>query len=159
MISGINGAGGFMNHMGMEAMRPDPKERFNRADTNGDMSLDKSEMQTVLDRISEMSGEDINVDDFFLEFDTDENDVFSEQEAEIAMAQLRERIGPEMMGKKGGGPRGMGGPRGVEAYENDKVNEIESSLISMLNSLSDDDKESFLTALQNGIYSPLDILV
>ncbi len=177
MISGINDGSSFMRNMGMGAMRPDPAERFNKADANGDGGLDKSEMQTVLDKVSEMSGQDINVDNVFSEFDADEDGVLSEQEAETAMNQLREEMEPQMRGMKGGKggphPPGIGG-RGVDGGD-----ESESSLISMLNSLSEDEEESILdaldddseddegstiadmlrNALESGSYSPVDILV
>ncbi len=177
MISGINGGSSLMGNMRMGAMRPDPAERFNKADANGDGGLDKSEMQTVLDKVSEMSGQDIDVENIFSEFDTDKDGMLSEQEAETAMNQLREELGPQMRGMKGG----MGGqhPPGMGDHGINGGGESESSLISMFNSLSEDEKESFLDALdddseddedstiadmlrgalERGSYSPVDILV
>lgn len=175
MINGLNGISSFMGNMGMGSMRPDPTERFNNADANGDGGLDKGEMQVVVGRISERSGQDISVDDIFSEFDADEDGVLSEQEAEAAMTQLKEEMGPEMMSRMGN----MGsGPRGMAAYGDRGAHETESQLASMLNSLSeeeeslldalndDSDDEDELTiadilktALESGAYSPLDLLV
>ncbi len=177
MISGINGESSFMRNMGMRAMRPDPAERFNKADANSDGGLDKSEMQTVLDKVSEMSGQDINVDNIFSEFDADQDGMLNEQEAETAMNQLREEMGPRMRGMRDR----MGGqhPPGIGPPGMNNGQKPESSLISMFNSLSEDEKESFLdalndnseddedstiadmlrNALKGGSYSPVDILV
>ncbi len=173
MISGICGAGNLMGNMAMGAMRPNPAERFNNADTNGDGGLDKAEMQTITDRISEMSGQDISVDDVFSEFDADEDGLLSEQEAETAMAQLKEDMGPEMRGRMGRGA-------GMRAYEDAAEDETESAIVSLLNSLSEEDEsvldilnndseneeeegseiaDMLSSALESGSYSPLDVVV
>ncbi len=179
MMNGINGMSSMIHSMGMRPMRPDPEERFNKADANGDGGLDKAEMETVLSKISEMSGQSLNVDEVFSEFDVDDDGVLSQEETENGMNQLREEMGPQMKGRHGGGPKG---PGGMSAYGKQGPNGMEENLINMLNSLSEDETESLIdalnanseeedsedesnildmlkNALENGSFSPLDIPV
>lgn len=144
MISGINSANSFMGNMAMGAIHSKPAERFNKADTNEDGELDKVEMQTITDRISEMSGQDISVDDIFSEFDSDENGLLSEQEAETAMAQLKENMGLEMRGRMGRGAV-------MRAYEYSAEDRTESSFVSMLNSLSEDAEKPIQNSFNNDL--------
>ena len=149
-------------------MRPDPKEGFNKADVNGDGGLDKTEMQTVLDNISKMSGQDVNVDDIFSDFDEDENGVLNEAEAEAAMAQLREEMGPPPMGPPPQNSVNAYTENGENSYLIELLNSLEEEEESLLDSLTDseedeDDEESPIvdmlqTAMKGEAYSPLDVL-
>ena len=175
MVSGISSVSSVTGNMAMGRMRPpDPEEQFKKDDVNGDGGLDKTELQTVLDKISEMSGKDssVSVDDLFNNFDSDGDGLLSQQETETAMAQLKEEMGPPPM------PPDMG--KGAAAYENSASDGTESSVLAMLKNLTEDEQESLLNtitgnseeedeensnlvdmlknALTNGSYTPLDVL-
>jgi Ca2+-binding EF-hand superfamily protein len=82
MINGISGYGSSdatSLHQARQAL-------FNKIDTNGDGSIDKTEMQAVAKNQSSTA------DGLFSQMDTDEDGLISKTEAEAAMAQLEQQM-------------------------------------------------------------------
>jgi Ca2+-binding EF-hand superfamily protein len=128
MVSGIGG-GGFMYPTQMVAMRGQMGNPFEEIDSNGDGSLDKTELGSFADRISEMTGQSVEVDQIVSKLDTDEDGLVSQEEFESGRP---EGPPPGMMG--GMQPGGMHGD-GTQ------------SLLDMLNSSEDEDSSSWVDSL------------
>ena len=95
MVSGISGLGSF-NAASLSAMR---QKMFNQIDSNGDGSIDKSEL-------SALSGQNTSslVDEIFGKMDTDQNSLVSMIEFDSSLAKLEQQM------KNGGsGMSGMSG--------------------------------------------------
>jgi Ca2+-binding EF-hand superfamily protein len=129
MISGIGG-GGFMYPTQMAAMRAQMGNPFDELDSNGDGSLDETELGSFAEKVSEMTGQ--SVDEIVSELDTDEDGLVSQEEFE---AGRPEGPPPGMMGMMGGmQPGGMQGG-GIQ------------SILDTLNSSEDEDSSSSLDSL------------
>jgi Ca2+-binding EF-hand superfamily protein len=111
MISGIGG-GSYMYSTQMAAMRKPMGNPFEENDSNGDGSLDKVEITSFADKISEMTGQTVDVDQMISDLDADEDGLVSEEEFEAGRPQGPP---PGMMGMMGG----MQGHPGNPFEEND----------------------------------------
>jgi Ca2+-binding EF-hand superfamily protein len=83
--------------------RPDPAAMFNKVDQDGSGGLDQTEFQTLAGKISEATGQEVDVDELFATYDTDGDGALSEEETHTAMKANRP-AGPP--------PGGMMGPMG-----------------------------------------------
>ena len=114
MISGIGGGGYSMYTTYMGAMRGRMENPFGKIDTNGDGSLDKTEISSFADKISEMGGQSVDADELVSRLDTNEDGLISQEEFD---AGRPEGPPPEgVMGMTGAmGPGGMqeGGMQGL----------------------------------------------
>ena len=88
MISGISGASSMWSQMSVRPMRPSKEQMFSKIDQNSDGGIDKAEMQTVLGKMAEQSGQTVNVDDLFSQYDSDGNGKLSQDETDTAMESL-----------------------------------------------------------------------
>jgi len=88
----------------MTAMRGQMGNPFEQLDSNGDGSLDKTELSSLADKISEMTGQSVNVDELVSKLDSDEDGLVSQEEFEAGRPQ-----GPPlgMMGMQGGGMQSL----------------------------------------------------
>lgn len=101
MINRIGG--GYMDPAQMAAMRGQMGNPFDKIDSNGDGSIDKTEFSSFADEISERTGRSIDVDQKISELDTDGDGLVSQEEFK---AGRPEGPPPEMMGMMGGMQRG-----------------------------------------------------
>ena len=112
MINGIGGLDGFMylSQMG---------NPFQKIDSNGDGSLDKTEISSFADKISEKTGQSLDADQLFSKLDTNGDDLISQEEFDA--------------GRPEGPPPGMMG--GMQA---DSIRDF----LGMLNSTEEDEDSS-----------------
>lgn len=80
MINGINNSNSLMGQLNMTSARPKPEEMFAKIDSNGDGSIDKTEMQSFSERISNQDGDTIDISKMFAEIDTDSDGLISQDE-------------------------------------------------------------------------------
>ena len=98
----------------MGAMRGQTENPFGKIDTNGDGSLDKTEIGSFADEISEMGGRSVDADELLSRLDANEDGLISQEEFDAGRPE-----GPPpggMMGMRGAmGPGGMqeGGMQGL----------------------------------------------
>jgi Ca2+-binding EF-hand superfamily protein len=68
-----------------------------KIDQNSDGSIDKSEMQALVDKLAEHSGQSISVDELFSQYDADADGTLSADEAKEALAYLFEQMRVDWM--------------------------------------------------------------
>jgi Ca2+-binding EF-hand superfamily protein len=96
MINGINSSNSLMGQLNMTSARPKPEEMFAKIDSNGDGSIDKTEMQSFSEQISNQDGDTIDISKMFTDMDTDGDGSISKDEFLAAKP-------PEMKGGQGPG--------------------------------------------------------
>ncbi len=67
---------------GMPPGEPPQGGMFSKIDSNGDNSIDKSELSSLVEDISSKSGEEIDSEELFASLDSDEDGTISEEESE-----------------------------------------------------------------------------
>ena len=100
MISGISGASSMWSQMSVRSMRPSKEQMFSKIDQNSDGGNDKTEMQTVADKIKGRSGQTLSVEDLFSQYDSDSDGKLSETEAKEALASLFDALKPDTVTMK-----------------------------------------------------------
>ena len=132
---------------------PDPGELFNNLDNNSSGSLSQTEFQTLADKISEATGEDLDVEELFATYDEDEDGVLSETETQAVMEDFRPEGPPPpppggmMNGMQGGPPPDFFGE--ADEDEDGAINETEAqTLVDFINQATGEelDVENFLAA-------------
>ena len=116
MISGISSSGN-MDMSQMSNMRGQMKNPFDKMDTDGNGVLNKSEISSLAEKMSEKTGQSVNAGDLMARMDSDENGQVTQEEFKSGRPQGPP---PGMMGMSGGGAE---------------------SLLSLMNA-SEDDEES-----------------
>lgn len=133
MISGVGGGSNYYEQMAairnQERQRPNP---FEEHDSNGDGSLDIDELGSFADKISEMTGEEVNAEEMLARLDTDEDGLVSESELEAGRPKGPP---PSMPGGMDGAGMMSGSSGGIEM------------LLSMLGNSDDDSGESTTDSL------------
>ncbi len=77
MIGGINGSMGMMN---MQAMQQHREQAYNKIDSDGDGIINKTELETFSEKISERTGKTLNTGDAFSSFDADGDGMLNKEE-------------------------------------------------------------------------------
>lgn len=95
MISGISG-GSYMYPTQMITMQRQMEDPFEKHDSNGDGLLDETELSSMAEKISEMTGQ--SVDEIVSELDADEDGLVSEEEFESGRPQGPPPGGPPLVG-------------------------------------------------------------
>ncbi len=103
MISSMGSSSYGMGQMSGTGSRPSPKEMFSKIDADDSGGLDKTEFSDMAEKMSQMTGEDVDTDELFAEYDEDGDGELSEEETQAFMDDNR----PE-----GPPPGGMGGMQG-----------------------------------------------
>ena len=99
MISGISAsAGSFTQMQGMQ-QRKGMGERFNQLDTDKNGGLDQTELQTMTDKISEMTGQKLNVEEVTKTYDANNDGLLGQGEMQSMMMELRGTAGGPQGGK------------------------------------------------------------
>ena len=73
MISGVSGMGGGMAAMQRMGPPPNPQEKFNEMDVDGNGGLGLEELEEMAGHISEMTGKDVSAEDVMSRLDADGN--------------------------------------------------------------------------------------
>lgn len=145
-MSGMSGIGGYTSQMQMQGMQrrqgQGQGERFAKIDRDGNGGLDQAELQTMGDKISEMTGQQINVAEVSESFDANNDGLLDQSEMQPMMMELRDKMG----GMTGGGPPSQ---QLLAAYEADPEKDLTSTLMDMF-AEDDDEKDK---------YSPVDTKV
>ena len=89
MIDGIGRVGGGMASIDPAAMQQRREQMFARMDQDGDGSLDKVEFSAMAEKMSQRTGDSINVEDKFPEIDTDSDGKLSQDELAAHAAEHR----------------------------------------------------------------------
>lgn len=133
MISGISDSGGYMTQMQMQEMRqrPNQGERFNQLDADKNGGIDQTELQTMTDQISQMTGQQINVEEVSKTYDTNSDGLLARDEMQTMMMELRDKTG----GPPQGGQNRM---QALAAYQSDQ--DPTSILLDMLNGQEDEEE-------------------
>ncbi len=97
MISGI---GSSPNFSGMQSMRPQNHNPFEKLDANADGGLDSTELATMAKHVSERSGTSVSVEDLLTGLDTDGNGQVSQAEFDAGRPE-GPPPGPPKMGEEG----------------------------------------------------------
>lgn len=109
--------------------RPDSGERFKQIDTDGNGGVDKAEFQALADKISGVTGEEVNVEELTKSHDANGDGLLGQDEMSSMMMELR--------------PQGQGGPRrqqALSAYQVQSDKDLSSTLIDMLDETEEDDE-------------------
>ncbi len=96
-----------MSASGVQGNRPpDPAEAFSKVDSDGSGGLDQTEFQTLADKISEATGQEVDAEELFNTYDEDGDGILSESETQAVMEDNRPEGPPPggMMGPMPGGP-------------------------------------------------------
>jgi len=117
MMSAINGMSSYMSQSTL-SISQQREDRFARVDQNGDGGVDKTELQTLLDKVSLHSGTSIDAEEALEAFDADGDGVLSQEETEELMASVHEKLGPPPP------PPGAEGVSGASESEEDAVVEM-----------------------------------
>lgn len=103
--NGSAGVSGKMAQSGAMGAPPDPTEMFDKVDLDSSGGFDQSEFQTLADKISEATGENVDVEEMFATYDADGDGLLSQEETEAALeADRPEGPPPACMS-----PQGQGG--------------------------------------------------
>lgn len=134
MISGIGGS--YMDPTQITAMRGPMGNPFEKIDSSGDGSLDKAELSAFAGRISEMTGQSVDVDQMVSKLDGDEDGLVSLEEFKTGRPVSTPGMGTMMGGMQPGGmPRG--GIQGSLDMLNSSEDEDSSSSVDYLDTNGD----------------------
>ncbi len=93
MINGINASGGnFAQMQGMQ-QRKGEGMRFNQLDVDKSGSIDQTELQGMTDKISEMTGQKLSVEDVTKAYDANNDGLMAMDEMQSMMMELRGSAG------------------------------------------------------------------
>jgi predicted S18 family serine protease len=139
MIGGISGSGGSMAQMQqMQGMRRQNQgERFNKLDADKNGGIDQTELQTMSDQISSVTGQQINIEEISKTFDTDNDGLLAQDEMQSMMMELRDKMGA--------GPQMQQNPmQALAAYQVDQDQDSTSTLLDMLGGDEEEDQEEYI---------------
>ena len=108
MISGI---GSFSDYSQMSSMRSRMENPFEKLDSNGDGSLDKTEISSMAEKLSEMRGESVDAGQIISKLDSDGDGLVNQEEFEAGRPQ-----GPPS-GMMGGGMPGSAARGLLDEFE------------------------------------------
>ena len=148
MMNGINGSSGYASQMQMQGMqkRQGQAERFNKLDSDGNGTINQAELQTMGDKFSEITGQQINVAEVSDAHDANNDGLLDKNEMQSMMMELRGSMG----GLQGGGPPSQ---QLLSAYQAESEKDLTSTLLDMLGE-SDDKQDE-----EEEAYNPLDVQV
>lgn len=132
MIDGIGGMNQAMGQIDPAVMR---QKGFEKMDSNGDGSIDETELQAFADKFSQKTGTELDVKETLATYDADGNGVLNQEETDKMMSSFREAMGPPPGGMRGGPPPMS---EGISAYEE---TETTSSLLDLLTAQAEEAEE------------------
>lgn len=141
-------SGTMANKAGM-GKGPDPEEIFNKLDANASSGLDQTEFSTLAEKISQATGEEVDVDELFAAYDEDGDGELSAAETQSVMEDHRPE-GPQ--GPPPPPPGGMNGgmPGDVSQFFTD-MDEDESG------GIDETEAETLAELISNGADESIDV--
>jgi len=145
MINGMSGScGSFAQMQGMR-QRKGPAEQFAQLDADKNGGLDQTELQSMTDKMSEMTGQSIDVKEVTETYDANNDGLLGQDGMQTMMMELH--------GTKGGGPgKGMMSMQSLSAYQMDPDKDPASLLMDMFAEQDGDQDED-----QEDDYSPVNL--
>jgi EF hand domain-containing protein len=136
-MNGINGSNCCQGQMQGMQRRQGQGERFNKLDADGNGGIDQAELQTMADRISEITGQQMNVAEVSEANDANNDGLLDKNEMQSMMMELRGNMGM-------GGPQGGGSPsqQMLAAYQADPEMDLTSIIMDMM-AESDEEKDEY----------------
>lgn len=122
---------------GMSGMhRPDPKEFFNRVDSDSSGGVSQAELQAMTEEMQKISGKTSTISsDNFSSYDTDGNGTLSSDELKTVLESSG--FGPPVSGQDGMGPMGPPQQLALNSYDTNSGEDTLASVISDLQNLLD----------------------
>ena len=136
MMNGISAStGSFAQMQGMQ-QRKGMGARFTQLDADKNGGLDQTELQSMTDKISEMTGQKLNVEEVTKTYDANNDGLLGQGEMQSMMMELR---GPA------GGPQGGKGSTQslLSTYQTDSEKDSFSALMDMFGEAEDDQEEEY----------------
>lgn len=131
MMNGISASSGSFAQMQGMQQRKGQGERFSQLDADKNGGLDQTELQTMTDKISEMTGQKLNVEDVTKAFDANNDGLLGQDEMQSMMMELR--------GTMGGQQGGVSSKQSLlSAYQTDTSDDSFSTLMDMLGEQEED---------------------
>lgn len=104
-ISSIGSSSYYQTQMSTIGNRSSPQEMFNKIDQDGSGDLDQTEFSVLAEKISEATGQEVDVEELFATYDADGDGVLNQEETDTAMEANRPQgPPPEMMAGMQGPP-------------------------------------------------------
>ena len=128
---------------------PDPSEMFNKVDKDGSGGLDQTEFVTLSNKISEVTGEEIDAEEIFAAYDEDGDGVLNEDETQAVMEAYKPEGPPP-----GGGMGGPGGPGGPPPELSELVAEMDEDEDGVL---SEDEATTLAEMISNATGEEIDV--
>jgi hypothetical protein len=133
-ISGICSGNLQLQMMNNSHVRPSEEEIFNRIDSNGDGSIDKSEMEAMAAKRPMQNAEAPDVEEMFDRFDSDGNGLLNEDEAAAMHEEMLQKT--QSMRPAGGPPGGMSQMMNMQSEEEEEEQGLSFILNSAMESYS-----------------------
>ena len=141
-MNGISAASGSFAQMQGMQQRKGQGARFDQLDADKNGGIDQTELQTMTDKISEMTGQKLNVEEVTKTYDANSDGLLGQDEMQSMMMELRGTMGGQQ-----GGASSMQSL--LTAYQTDPENDSFTALMDMFGEQEEDQEE----------YSPVDIEV
>ena len=94
MINSIGGMGSYVSGIDQTAMQQRRDEMFAKIDQNGDGSLDKAEFSAMAEKMSQRTGETVDIDQLFADIDTNSDGVLDQEELDAHAENMRAQMPP-----------------------------------------------------------------
>ncbi len=124
-----------MEQMQMQGMRqrPNQGERFSQLDADKNGGIDQTELQTLSDQVSTITGQQLNVEETTKTYDSNNDGLLGQDEMQSMMTDMREKMG---------GPQGGQNPmQALAAYQTDSDQDPTSILMDMLDGQEENQEE------------------
>lgn len=141
MINGISGSGYSFAQMQGMGQRKGPTERFNQLNADKNDGLDQTELQAMADKISEITGQKMNVDEVTEAYDANNDGLLAMDEMQSMMMELRGKMGSQQ-----GGTESMQSL--LATYQSDPEKDPASILMEMFGENTEDEEEYFPVNIQ-----------
>ena len=134
MMNGINASSASFAQMQGMQQRKGGGVRFKQLDVDKNGGIDQSELQTMTDKISEVTGQKLNVEEVTKTFDANNDGLLGQEEMQPMMMELRGAMGGQQ-----GGVSSMQSLLNV--YHTDPENDSFTTLMDMFGEQEDDQEE------------------
>lgn len=141
-MNSICGAGGSCNQMQMQGMRQrkGPAERFDQLDADKNGGIDQAELQPMADKISEVTGQNLSVEEVTKTYDANNDGLLGQDEMQSMMMDLSAKVG--------GGQDGQFSAQSLAAYQTDAEDESFSALMEMFGEESEEEDDYYPVDIQ-----------
>lgn len=122
-MSSISGMGNMMSAIFAQGMqpRPDPAQKFNEIDTDGNGGLDKVELSAMAKELAAKTGKTLDVDESISSYDSNSDGRLDQDEMDTMMHEV---LGPPPDGMGGGGLQMN--VQSMQGFQNDLFAKLDS---------------------------------